>query len=196
MQNTDKTFFAKDGTMSIYGCVGKHGEVVAATIYSRQKPIISISGDMHMLADFDGLMVMNTQEELTQMLGIYYHGDIYPLSRKLVCDAISHLVHLGVGKGRSTRKNLYKLKLVVKPDSDVVSISDGEVDLFVLRMGNVLIHRELEASLLGKDKAYLKKQGRVIIEVLSRPNAKPIVYSKKVRLVSKHEHFEPLAKMA
>lgn len=196
MQNTDKTFFAKDGTMSIYGCIGKHGEVVTATIYSRAKPIISVTGDMHKLAEFDGLVAINTQDELTQLLGIYYHGDIYPLSRKLVCDAIGHLIHLAVGKGRATRKNLYKLKPVSKPGSDVFSVSDGEIDLFKLRMGNVLIHQELEASLLGKDKTYLKIQGRVIIEVLSRPSAKTISYSKKVRLVSKHEHFEPLAKMA
>jgi len=195
MQNTDKTFFAKDGAMSIYGCIGKHGEVVTATIYSRERPIISITGDMHQIADFDGLMVFNPQGELTQLLGIYYHGDLYPLSRKLVCDAISRMVHLGCGKGRATRKNIYRLKLITKPEDDL-RISDGEVELFTLRMGNVLIARELDVSLFGKNKAYLKIQGRVIFEVLSRPSAKSITYSKKTRLVSKHETFDALAKMA
>ena len=194
MRLTNQTFYAKDGAMSIYGCVGKHGEVESATIYSKQRPILSLSGDMHQVQDFDGLSVINTQGELTQLIGIYYHGDLYPLSRKLICDAIGRMIHLGTTKGRGSRKNLYKLRL--NPGKDTTAISDGEVDLFLLRMGNVFIHRELESSLFGKDKTFLTIQGRVMIEVMSRPNAKPISYSKKTRLVSKHAHFEPLAKMA
>lgn len=194
MRKTNQTFYAKDGAMSIYGCVGKHGEVESATIYSKERPILSLSSDMHRVQDFDGITVINTQGELTQLIGIYYHGDLYPLSRKLICDAIGRMIHLGTDKGRSSRKNLYKLKL--NPGADTMAVSDGEVDLFLLRMGNILIHRELESGLFGKDKTFLKIQGRVLIEVMTRPNVKSVVYSRKTRLVSKHEHFEPLAKMA
>lgn len=187
--NTD--FSASDKSFTIKGSVGKHGELTEATLFIRDRALVSMSGDMHRLHDYDGLMVCNVADELTQILGLYYHGDIYPLSRKTLCDNLLRLIHLGMGKGRGTRKNLYNLRRYDSGD-DMVRITDGDVDLIRIYMGNVLLHRDLEQTLMGKDKRYIKIQCRVIYEVLGRPSSPSVVYSKKARLVSKHAHMEPL----
>lgn len=192
MRLINSDFEFNEGSLYIKGSVGKHGEVLQATIYQKERPLLSLTGDFHKVADFDGIMIFNVQGELTQGLGIYYHGDLYPLSRKLVCDMISRLVHSAVGKGRSKRKNLYKLKVYYPLGQNELRISDGEIDLCRFFHGNVHVHRELECTLLGKDKNVLKIQMRVLVEVMKRPGAEPITYSKKLRLVSKHELIDPL----
>jgi hypothetical protein len=184
-------FNATDKSFVIKGTTGKHGELAKATLFIRDRAIVSVSGDMHKLHDYDGLVVCNVADELTQILGLYYHGDIYPLSRKTLCDNLLRLIHLGMGKGRGSRKNLYKLRRYESNDG-MVRITDGVVDLIRLHMGNILLHPDLEQTLLGKDKRYIKIQCRVIHEVLGRPTGASVVYSKKSRLVSKHENFKPL----
>lgn len=187
----NSNFIASDKSFTIVGTVGKHGELTEATLYIRDRPLVSMSGDMHQLHNYDGLVVCNVADELTQILGLYYHGDIYPLSRKTLCDNLLRLIHLGMGKARGVRKNLYSLRRYESGDG-TVRITDGEVDLIRLHMGNILLHRDLEQTLLGKDKRYIKIQCRVIYEVLGRPTGPSVTYSKKARLVSKHTTMEPL----
>lgn len=184
-------FEATDKSFIIKGSLGKHGEVLKATLYAKTRAIASYCSDMHKLHEYDGLTVCNVAGELTQIFGIYYHGDIYPLSRKTLGDNFLRLLHMGVGKGRGTRKNIYSLKRYSAPDG-VDRVTDGEVDLVRVHLGNVILHRDLEQTMLGKDKQFIKTQCRVIYEILGRPTGPTVSYSKRTRLVGKDNALEPL----
>lgn len=191
MRETNAPFYSNYTGTEIFGTVGKHGEVVEATIYKRDRPIVSIASDMHRLHDYDGLMAFNVQGELAQIAGLYYHGDIYPLSRKTLGELIVRMVHSAVCKGRAIRKNIFRLRSYTTEDR-ITRINDGEVDLIRLHMGNVLLHRDLEQPAFGKDSTYMKTQCRIIVEVLNRKGKPAVVYSRKTRLESKHTDLTPL----
>lgn len=191
MYVSNEDFDVKDGHFRMVGRVGRHGEIESGTLWHKDRPIVSTSADMHKIQEFDGLLLFNVQDELKQITGLYYHGDIWPLSRKTLADNFIRMAHLATQKSRGQRQNIFMLKRYTGSDS-IVRISDGEVDLCKVIHSNMILHSSLTSSTTGKNSNYLQTQFTIINAVLARPKVGIIKYSKKLRLVSKHETFEPI----
>lgn len=191
MYTTNEDFSVKDGHFVLIGRVGKHGEIEKATLWHKSRPIVCLSADMHLVQDYDGLLLFNVQDELKQIVGLYYHGDIWPLSRKTLADNVIRMSHLATQKSRGQRQNIFMLKRYTGSDG-IVRISDGDIDLCKVIHANMILHSTLTASLTGKNSRYLETQFAILNAVLSRPKVGTVKFSKKLRLVSKHESLEPL----
>lgn len=166
------TFRYTDKKQSIIGEVGKHGELVKASIFFGERAIVSLTCDMYKVRDFDGLMAINTQGELSQLIGIYFHGNLYPYSWKTLADDIVRLIHKGVEKGRSARVIFSSLKYVdALPEKgiEVPYLLGGKTKVFrVNYFGSAFVDGELANKALGTDRRFIEKQGKIIANQLGK----------------------------
>lgn len=160
------------------GEVGKHGEVVKGSWYLGKRALLSVQSDLSQVGKFDGLIALNTQGELSQLLGVIIHGDIFPFNWKTVADGLIKGIHSAVGRGRAVRKIISSVSLREE------GVLGGEDLLFGINLVNFSKGPGLSDPLLGIDDHFLMKQGRVLINALGKPSGKRNVkFLNKVRLV-------------
>lgn len=165
---------------TLVGSVGKHGELLSASWYRGERCILSLSGDMHHVDNFDGLWAVNVQGELSQLVGVVLHGDVYPYVWKTLADAVIKFLHLAVGKGRG--KYVIINSLLLRGEG----VWCGDQRVFWKHHENVFVGEGLKDPLLGSDTYVLRKQGRVLYHLLTTRTEKPCIkFIHKARLVGK-----------
>lgn len=160
-----------DKKQHLVGSVGKHGELTNASLYFGERPIVSLTGDMHKVREFDGLMAINVQGELSQLIGIYFHGNLYPYSWKTLADDIVRLIHKAVDKGRGVRVIIPSIKYVDETEfnGSFPYLSSGVNKLFKgNRFGRQFVTGDLDNKALGEDRRFIEMQGRVLASQLSK----------------------------
>lgn len=162
-------FCYTDKKQTLVGSVGKHGELTQASLYFGERPIVSLTSDMHKVREFDGLMAINTQGELSQLIGIYFHGNLYPYNWKTLADDIIRLIHKAVDKGRASRVIISSIKYVDETGfgGDFPYLKSGNNKLFKgNQFGLQFVAGELDNKALGEDRRFIERQGRVIFNQL------------------------------
>lgn len=185
------TIIATSESFTIHLTKGEQNEIKQATIYTRQRPLVSLTGDLTELHTFDGVTLLNACGELTQLVGLYYHGDIYPLSRKTLTDLVVKMVHLALGKGRAFRRNVYQFKLQKAGVEQIDTIFDDLGAMFKYDTGNVTLCSDLTVKTTGKDKSFLEKQCVVIYHAVQARAKQFVKLPKSNRLVGKDANRKP-----
>jgi hypothetical protein len=182
---------AKSESFTIYLTKGEQNEIKHATIYTRQRPLVSFTGDLSELHTFDGVTMLNACGELTQLVGLYYHGDIYPLSRKTLTDLVVKMVHLALDKGRAFRRNIYQFKLQKAGEEQIDTVFDDLGAMFKYDTGNITLCSDLTVKTTGSDKSYLAKQCVVIYHAVQARPKQLVKLPKKQRLVGQDPSRAP-----
>lgn len=166
MENVNQVVEYVNKKIFFGGKTGKHGELEIGSLWVGERPVVSLTSNMEKVKDFDGLIAINTQDELAQLLGVYFHGEIYPYTWKTLADDLLKYIHLAVGKGRSTRVIFNRVKYVEFGDNRFIEVGKEKKGFSLNRLNLVFPTDVLSNPLLGSDIKFLKKQGRILVNAI------------------------------
>lgn len=166
MNNVNQVVEYSDKKIFFGGKTGKYGELEIGSLWVGERPVVSLTSDMGKVKDFDGLIAINTQGELAQLLGVYFHGEIYPYTWKLLADDLVKYIHLAVGKGCATRVIFNRVKCIDLREGGYIEIGKEKKGFCFDVAGTLAPAGTLNNPALGSDTELLKVQGKVLFETI------------------------------